>query len=266
MYRCEKKSVALVPTMGFLHEGHGALIRKAAELAEIVVVSIFVNPLQFGPNEDLARYPRDFDKDIKLAAECGAQLIFTPATVEFTPPDMTMQVTPGAMADVLCGRSRPGHFDGVCTIVTKLFNVVQPDSAVFGWKDAQQFLILSRMVKDLDFPIEMVGVETVREPDGLAMSSRNTYLSQRERDEAPVLQTALAEARRLAVYDGELAADYLKDLVERRIREGTRSEIDYVEMVSLDGLRPLSKVEPGNTLLAVAVQFPSARLIDNVRF
>ena len=258
--------MGLVPTMGYLHEGHGTLIRQAAQSADIVVVSVFVNPLQFGPNEDLARYPRDFDRDVHLAAECGAHLIFAPAADDFTPADMMMQVKPGAMANVLCGRSRPGHFDGVCTIVAKLFNVVQPHSAVFGWKDAQQFLILRKMVEDLDFPIEMVGVETVREPDGVAMSSRNSYLSQRERDEAPTLQAALAEVRRLVVHDGEFRADYLKDLVERRIREGTQSEIDYVEFVSLDGLKPLDRVELGNTLLAVAVQFPSARLIDNVRF
>ena len=264
--RGEGKSVGLVPTMGYLHEGHGTLIRRAAQSTDIVVVSIFVNPLQFGPGEDLARYPRDFERDVQMAAECGAHLIFAPTAEDFTPGDMEMQIKPGAMGKVLCGRSRPGHFDGVCTIVAKLFHVVQPDEAVFGWKDAQQFLILRRMVKDLDFPIEMVGVETVRESDGLAMSSRNSYLSARERDEAPTLQAALAEARRLAVYDGELRADYLKDLVERRLREGTRSEIDYVEMVSLDSLRPLTKVELDNTLLAVAVQFPSARLIDNVRF
>ncbi|PKO17649.1 pantoate--beta-alanine ligase [candidate division BRC1 bacterium HGW-BRC1-1] len=265
-HRAAGKSVGLVPTMGFLHEGHGTLIRHAAQSADVVVVSIFVNPLQFGPSEDLARYPRDLSGDVALSGECGAHLIFAPTAEDFTPADMMMQVKPGAMATALCGRSRPGHFDGVCTIVAKLFNVVQPDFAFFGWKDAQQFLILKRMVADLDFAINMVAVETVRESDGLAMSSRNSYLTQKERDEAPTIQGALAEALRLVAQDGELRCDYLIDAVKRRIREGTRSKIDYVEIVSLDGLRPLDRVEPGNTLLAVAVQFPSARLIDNVRF
>ena len=259
------RPVALVPTMGYLHEGHAALIRQAAELAPLVVVSVFVNPLQFGPNEDLDRYPRNLDGDLRLAEDSGAHVVFAPSAAEFTPAGLSVSVHPGRMGDVLCGRARPGHFVGVCTIVAKLFNVIQPDVAVFGWKDAQQFLILSAMVRGLDIPVRMVGVETVRDSDGLALSSRNSYLSVEERREAPAIHRALCAARDAISADPGIRAENVCRMVADRIRTETRGEIDYVEMVSCSSLAPIERPARGDTLLAVAVRFPSARLIDNIR-
>jgi pantoate--beta-alanine ligase len=187
---------ALVPTMGALHEGHLALVRAAREHAERVIVSIFVNPLQFGPAEDFNRYPRTLDQDTTLLAEAGADLVFAPAPDDMTPPGMLFSVDPGPMADVLCGHYRPGHFTGVCTIVTKLFQVARPGHAYFGWKDAQQFLILRRMVEELNIPVTLQAVETIREADGLAMSSRNNYLTPELRAAAPAIFAALSALRR----------------------------------------------------------------------
>lgn len=264
--RREGGSVALVPTMGFLHEGHATLIRRAAELAPVVVVSLFVNPLQFGPGEDLERYPRNLDGDLKIAEDAGAHLVFAPYTADFVPADISVAVNPGRLGDVLCGRSRPGHFVGVCTIVAKLFNVIQPEVAVFGWKDAQQFLILSRMVRDLDIPVRMVGVETVRDSDGLALSSRNSYLSAEERREAPTIHRALCAAREAVRLHPTISAADLCGMVAATVGAETHGQVDYVEMVSCDTLTPLDQPQTGNTLLAAAVRFSSARLIDNIRF
>lgn len=258
--------VALVPTMGYLHEGHATLIRRAAELAPRVVVSIFVNPLQFGPNEDLERYPRDFDRDLDVCARAGATDLYFPTPEELTPSDMEIFVDPGRLADRLCGRSRPGHFRGVCTIVTKLFNIVQPSVAVFGWKDAQQQIILRKTVKDLNIPLRIEGVETVREPDGLALSSRNIYLSPVQRAEAVNLSLGLNEARDLALNDGETDGDLLCEVVAGMISDNTAGEIDYIECVAMDDLRTLREVQLGNTMIAAAVRFGNTRLIDNVRF
>lgn len=259
-------AVAFVPTMGFLHEGHAALIRRAAQLAPRVVVSIFVNPLQFGPNEDLDRYPRDFERDKQICAAAGATDIYFPAADELTPPGIETFVDPGRLADCLCGRSRPGHFRGVCTIVAKLFNIVQPGVAVFGWKDAQQQIILRKMVRDLNIPLRIEGVETVREPDGVAMSSRNTYLTEIQRAQAVNLYLGLSEARDLAVADEETDADMLCEIIAGMISDNTTGEIDYIECVTADTLRPLHQIHRGNTMIAAAVRFANTRLIDNVRF
>jgi pantoate--beta-alanine ligase len=250
--------------MGYLHEGHAALIRRAAETCPVVVVSLFVNPLQFGPDEDFERYPRDFQRDIALAAQAGATDLYHPEPEAITPPDSVFRVNPGPMADHLCGRSRPGHFQGVATIVCKLFHIIQPDIAVFGWKDAQQFLILSRMVAELNMPVQMVGVETIREPDGLAMSSRNSYLSSQERQQAPVLYRALSAARDMAV-SGELNCCALIHTAEEMIRRESDARIDYIEAVLQDNLQPVERIVPGKTLFALAAYLGKTRLIDNIR-
>lgn len=258
--------VSFVPTMGFLHEGHAALIRKAAELAPVVVVSVFVNPLQFGPTEDFDRYPRDLEHDKKVIRAAGGNVLFAPSADVLTPGDLQVTVDPGSLASGLCGRSRPGHFRGVCTIVTKLFNIVQPNFAVFGWKDAQQLIIIQKMVTDLNFPIEIVGVETVREADGLAMSSRNVYLSPEERKRAPILYQALKRARAQAIAGECLSADELRDSVITTVVNEMGARVDYVEVVRVSDLSPLSEVELGNTMIAAAIFLGQTRLIDNVRF
>ena len=230
-----------------------------------VVVSVFVNPLQFGPAEDFDRYPRNPARDMEIAMAAGATDMFMPAAREFTPASIAVTVAPGAMARALCGKSRPGHFAGVATIVAKLFNAVQPTHAVFGWKDAQQFVILCKMVRDLDFPVEMVGVETIREPDGLAMSSRNVYLSTDEREQAPQIHAALAQACRRVEQDGEVRTGVLIREIRAHIESRTSAQVDYVRAVSLDDLCPLSRIAPNNTLIAAAARFGKARLIDNVK-
>jgi pantoate--beta-alanine ligase len=257
--------LAFVPTMGYLHDGHAALIRRAREVAPRVVVSVFVNPLQFGPAEDFERYPRDPARDLKIAAAAGATDMFMPAAREFTPASIAFSVDPGSMARALCGKSRPGHFAGVATIVAKLFNAVQPTHAVFGWKDAQQFIILRKMVSDLDFPVQMVGVETIREPDGLAMSSRNVYLSPEERAQSPEIHSALAHACRRFERDGEARTSALVRDIRARVESKTCAKVDYVRAVSINALLPLARIAPGNTLIAIAARFSKARLIDNVR-
>jgi pantoate--beta-alanine ligase len=267
-YRQTPVRPVLVPTMGALHAGHEALIRHAATLERPVVVSIFVNPLQFGPSEDFDRYPRTPEADLALAEAAGADVVWIPDSAEMTPPNLTVTVDPGPLGDALCGRFRPGHFRGVCTIVLKLFQVVQPSAAVFGWKDAQQFVILSRMVSDLNLPLEMIGVETQREPDGLARSSRNRYLSPEHRAEAALIgQTLLALQQEVAQAPHPPAVSELIQKVRTKLNQLSGAElVQYVECVSLDTLSPIVAVQPGNTLFAVAVKYPEARLIDNVRF
>lgn len=264
--RTAGKPIAFVPTMGYLHKGHAALIRRAAELADIVVVSVFVNPLQFGPNEDFERYPRNPGGDIAIAEPAGATHFFMPEAQELTPPDLTTRIDPGPLADALCGTSRPGHFAGVTTIVAKLLNVVQPSVAVFGWKDAQQLVILRKMAKDLSIPVQLEGVETVRERDGLALSSRNSYLTSEQRQQAPVLYRALSEAREKAQSAGEVSAAELVAEIRNKIESESAARIDYISIVRLDDLKPLEAVEPGNTMIALAAFLGSTRLIDNVRF
>ena len=258
------ETIGLVPTMGALHEGHASLIKAANMENDCVIVSVFVNPTQFAPNEDLDAYPRTLDADCILAQEMGADIIFAPTPKEMYPSedDTWVEVT-GDITKVLCGRSRPIHFRGVTTVVTKLFNLAQPDRAYFGQKDAQQVEVLKRMVKDLFFNIQLRIMPIVREKDGLAKSSRNTYLSNEERSAALVLNSSLKTAQKL--YEkGERNKDALISSVIAGIKEEPLSNIDYVEIYALPELKPVTSPLQGSNLLAVAVKFGTTRLIDNV--
>lgn len=258
------ETIGLVPTMGALHEGHASLIKAANMENDCVIVSVFVNPTQFAPNEDLDAYPRTLDADCILAQEMGADIVFAPTPKEMYPSedDTWVEVT-GDITKVLCGRSRPIHFRGVTTVVTKLFNLAQPDRAYFGQKDAQQVEVLKRMVKDLFFNIQLRIMPIVREKDGLAKSSRNTYLSNEERSAASVLNSSLKTAQKL--YEkGERNKDALISSVIAGIKEEPLSNIDYVEIYALPELKPVTNPLQGSNLLAVAVKFGTTRLIDNV--
>ena len=258
------ETIGLVPTMGALHEGHASLIKAANMENDCVIVSVFVNPTQFAPNEDLDAYPRTLDADCILAQEMGADIVFAPTPKEMYPSedDTWVEVT-GDITKVLCGRSRPIHFRGVTTVVTKLFNLAQPDRAYFGQKDAQQVEVLKRMVKDLFFNIQLRIMPIVREKDGLAKSSRNTYLSNEERSAALVLNSSLKTAQKL--YEkGERNKDALISSVIAGIKEEPLSNIDYVEIYALPELKPVTSPLQGSNLLAVAVKFGTTRLIDNV--
>ena len=255
-------SCALVPTMGALHEGHLALIRQAARSCERVVVSIFVNPLQFGPHEDLALYPRREAADEAAAAQAGAHLVFAPTVGDMYPPGHATTVHVAGLTEGLCGRHRPGHFDGVATVVTKLLLQVLPDTAWFGEKDYQQLQVIRRLVRDLDIPVRIEGMATVREPDGLAMSSRNAYLSEPQRRIAPLLAATLADmARRLAA-DGDAVTAVVAD-GQARLRAAGFTAIDYVEVCDTETLVPLERVAGPARILA-AVWLGSTRLIDNI--
>lgn len=251
--------------MGALHHGHLALIQRARKLAGkggAVTVSIFVNPTQFGPNEDFARYPRPFARDAALCRENGVDLLFAPEAAEMYAPDFSTYVEETALGDVLCGKSRPGHFRGVCTVVCKLFNIVLPDVAVLGEKDFQQLMIIRRMVRDLNLPVKIVPLATVREPDGLALSSRNQYLSAEERAQAPVIRRALREAAKLA-RDKNCEADFLKQNVAKTISSVPLAKIDYVEVLDAETLAPPTKLTR-KLLIACAVFLGKTRLIDNI--
>lgn len=256
-----KGRVGLVPTMGFLHEGHLQLVRAARRQSRFVVVSIFVNPIQFGPKEDFRRYPRDFARDRRLLASAGADVIFYPSVEEMYPAGFATFVDVERLGDGLCGKSRPGHFRGVATVVAKLFNIVLPEIAVFGAKDAQQAFVIRRMARDLCFHTRIVIMPTAREKDGLAMSSRNVYLTPEQRAEAPVLHRSLLLARRLIV-QGERRAARVKAAMRRMVRRESGGRIDYVEMVDTDELRPVKTIK-GEVLVALAVHFGKTRLIDN---
>jgi len=257
----------LVPTMGALHEGHAALIRAAREIAGHtgnVVVSIFVNPLQFGPNEDFSKYPRTLEEDFVICRENGADILFAPRAEELYLPDRSIQVVETSLSKTLCGASRPRHFDGVCTVVAKLFNLVQCDEAVFGKKDYQQLAIIRRMVRDLDYNIVIHGIDTVREADGLAMSSRNRYLTPSERAQAPVLRAALLKAREAYIQGGERDGEVLQQIILDRIAvEAPLGRVDYVQVVDASTLQaPTEATEL--RVIAIAVFLGSARLIDNI--
>ncbi|MDD4587954.1 MAG: pantoate--beta-alanine ligase [Heliobacteriaceae bacterium] len=256
------ETIGLVPTMGYLHEGHLTLIRRAKEKCNRVVVSIFVNPLQFGANEDFAEYPRDLSRDENLAAREGADVIFAPLVKGMYPQGFHSSVEVEKLTDRLCGQARPGHFRGVATVVAKLFNIVGPDQAFFGQKDAQQLAVIRRMVADLNMPLTIVGVPTVREPDGLAMSSRNVYLTPEQRQAAPVLVRSLREAREL-IGQGERDAAKIGGFIRQRITREPLAVIDYVEIVDNDFLQPVDKLA-GTCLIALAVRFGNTRLIDNM--
>lgn len=255
--------IGLVPTMGALHAGHLSLVRESVSRCDITVVSIFVNPVQFGPDEDFANYPRDLDRDCAMCGEAGVDMVFCPSSAEMYAPDRSVGVVEQTLSAGLCGASRPGHFSGVCTVVAKLFNIVQPDVAVFGRKDAQQLAVIRRMVRDLNFRLEVVGAPIVREADGLAMSSRNVYLSESERGQALGLSRALALASSL-VREGVRDAGHLRLAVgDFLCREYPGVAVEYIALTDAETLAPLETVGPG-ALLALAARVGRTRLIDNV--
>jgi len=254
-------TIGLVPTMGYLHEGHASLIRRAREDNDRVIVSDFVNPIQFGPKEDLAVYPRDFEADCKLCDSLGADLIFHPEPDEMYAPDACTHVKVDNLTDNLCGVTRPFHFQGVCTVVSKLFHISEADRAYFGQKDAQQLAVIRRMVRDLNFPIEIIGCPIIREEDGLAKSSRNTYLNAEERKAATILYKALKKGHEM-IDAGETDAAKVKDTIRSIIGTEPRATIDYVEIVDRDELQPIETIDRP-VLAAVAVYIGKDRLIDN---
>ncbi len=258
----EGKTVGFVPTMGYLHEGHLSLMRQARKENDFVIISIFVNPTQFEPNEDLATYPRDLQRDVELAKSVGVELIFAPEAEEIYPENYKTIVEVIDLSQSLCGVTRPGHFKGVCTVVTKLFNIVQPDRAYFGQKDAQQVIIIRQMVKDLHIPVEVIAGPIVREADGLAMSSRNKYLKSEERQAALVLFKALTIARE-AIQTGERRAELIEQIIIQMIAKEPSVIIDYVSVVSGVTLEKISHLE-GQVLIALAVFIGKTRLIDNI--
>ncbi|MEN6560700.1 MAG: pantoate--beta-alanine ligase [Acidobacteriota bacterium] len=262
-WRREGKRIGLVPTMGCLHEGHLSLVRASRERDDVTVVSIFVNPAQFGPKEDFQKYPRDLDKDAVCLRQAGVEALFHPDAAEMYPAGFRTYVQVEDLQDRLCGGSRPGHFRGVATVVLKLFNIVAPDRAYFGAKDAQQLVIVRRLARDLDLDVDVVACPLVREPDGLALSSRNAYLSPAERKAALVLSTALRWAEK-AVAAGESDGARLVAGVRSVIEGEPLARIDYVEAVDPETLEPVAELR-GEVLLALAVFVGATRLIDNVR-
>ncbi|MFT5871913.1 MAG: pantoate--beta-alanine ligase [Clostridium sp.] len=260
-WKKEGYTVALVPTMGFLHEGHASLIKRAAKENQKVVVSIFVNPIQFGPNEDLASYPRDLGRDTLLCENAGANLIFAPEASEMYYKEAYATVSVQELAAGLCGSKRPGHFDGVCTVVSKLFNIVPADKAYFGEKDAQQLAIIKRMVRDLNYDIEIIGCPIVREEDGLAKSSRNAYLSSKERQAALILNKSLTKCKEI-LSTGENSAKRLKEVIKNGLESEALAKIDYIEVVDAATLNAVELVNKP-ILVAIAVFIGKTRLIDN---
>ncbi len=256
------KKIGFVPTMGFLHEGHLTLIREARKENDIVVLSIFVNPLQFGPTEDYSTYPRDFEQDRALAENENVDFLFHPAVDEMYPKQNSIKVVVEERTDVLCGKSRPGHFDGVATVVAKLFHIVMPDKAYFGTKDAQQVAVIEGLIGDFNFPIELRAVDIVREEDGLAKSSRNVNLSPEERKDAVSLYNSLNLAKK-AIEQGERNPSNIIRLMRGNISRESSGEIDYVEILSYPELRPMEKLT-GRIIIAIAVKFTKVRLIDNL--
>lgn len=253
-------SVGLVPTMGYLHEGHQSLIRRSNE-NDRTVVSVFVNPIQFGPNEDFASYPRDLERDTKKCEEAGADLIFAPEASEMYAEDFSSFVDMTGPTDELCGLRRPGHFRGVCTVVSKLFNIVTPDRAYFGQKDAQQLAVIRRMVRDLSFGIEIIGCPIVREEDGLAKSSRNTYLSAEERKAAVIISKSLKAGQEI-IEKGETDTAKIIESITALIESEPLAKIDYIKAVDADSIEPVDTVS-GRVLFAAAVYIGKTRLIDN---
>lgn len=263
-WKAQGLSVGFVPTMGYLHEGHESLIKKAVKDNDRVVVSIFVNPMQFGPTEDLDKYPRDLERDSKLCENAGANLIFHPEKEEMYFEDFSSYVDINGLSDELCGKSRPIHFRGVCTVVTKLFNIVNPDRAYFGEKDAQQLAIIRRFVRDLNIDIEIIGCPIIREEDGLAKSSRNTYLSKEERQAALILSQSLNLAKD-AINSGERNSSVVIDIISNNIKKEPLAKIDYIEVVDSLSMKPVKTIEK-SVLVAIAVYIGKTRLIDNFTF
>jgi pantoate--beta-alanine ligase len=255
-------SIGFVPTMGYLHEGHATLLGAARTENEVVVLSIFVNPTQFGPNEDFDTYPRDFERDERVAKEANVDYLFYPSVEEMYKSSRSVAITVTDRVDVLCGQKRPGHFDGVATVLTKLFHIVTPDRAYFGKKDAQQVAVVDGLIEDFNFPVELRAVDTVREADGLAKSSRNVYLADKEREEAPVLFKSLQRALQL-LESGEKHVEIIKQTIRKEIEQYTSGKVDYIEVYTYPELKPI-KQAAGKIIVALAVQFSKARLIDNV--
>ncbi|WP_375089416.1 pantoate--beta-alanine ligase [Peribacillus sp. RS7] len=256
------QSIGYVATMGFLHEGHATLMEKARKENDIVVLSIFVNPLQFGPNEDFETYPRDLERDENVAANAGVDYLFYPTVHEMYGEEPSVKVVVQSRTDCLCGRQRPGHFDGVATVLTKFFNIILPDRAYFGKKDAQQVAVIDGLIKDFNFPIQLVAVDTVREEDGLAKSSRNVNLLDQERMEAKELYQSLLKAKD-AIISGERNTATVTALVSEHIGAHTNGVIDYIEIYQYPELKPIEMLS-GNVIIAIAVKFKHARLIDNI--
>ncbi len=257
----EGKTIGFVPTMGYLHEGHLSLLKAARKENDVTVLSIFVNPLQFGPKEDLATYPRDFERDSQLAEQEGNDFIFYPSAEEMYPDSPSVTAKVHDRTDVLCGRSRPGHFDGVATVLTKLFNIVQPNKVYFGMKDAQQVAVVEGLVRDFNIPAEIVPVETVREQDGLAKSSRNVNLLPAEREQAAALHQSLKIAES-AIAEGEKDSQKVIAKIREHIENNTSGAIDYIEILSYPDLKGVNVLQ-GKVIIAIAVKFTKARLIDN---
>lgn len=261
-WRKNNETVGLVPTMGFLHQGHQSLIKKSVENNDRTVVSVFVNPIQFGPNEDLEAYPRDLERDSALCEETGADLIFNPEPSEMYKDGFVSFVDMNGLTNHLCGLSRPVHFRGVCTVVTKLFNIVCPDRAYFGQKDAQQLAVIKRMVKDLNMPLEIVGCPIVREADGLAMSSRNTYMNAEERKAALILSKSIKLGQQLVI-DGERDASVVRNKMIELLSSEPMAEVEYVNVVNNLTMEDIDVIE-GDILVAIAVKIDNkVRLIDN---
>lgn len=258
----DKLSIGYVPTMGYLHEGHVCLVKKAREENDIVIMSIFVNPLQFGPNEDLDAYPRDFERDSEIAKNEKVDYIFYPSVEEMYPSKPSVTLVVQKRVDVLCGSARPGHFDGVATVLAKLFHIIQPTRAYFGMKDAQQVAVVDGLITDLHFPIELIPVETVREEDGLAKSSRNVRLTSKEREEASVLYKSIKEAKK-QIIAGERDIDVIISNMKNTICNNSSGAVDYIEIYSYPELEKLEVLE-GKVIIALAVKFSNARLIDNL--
>ncbi|KIL34912.1 pantoate--beta-alanine ligase [Cohnella kolymensis] len=263
----EGQAVGFVPTMGYLHEGHASLLRRSSAENGLTVLSVFVNPLQFGPNEDLDKYPRDEARDLAVASASGADIVFMPEVREMYPERMLTAVSVSGVTERLCGASRPGHFDGVATVVTKLLNIVQPDRAYFGQKDAQQVAVIERMVKDLNIPVDVIACPTQREKDGLALSSRNFYLNADERRQALILSRSLAQVP-LLIREGA-CAERLIHWLSSEIAAQPLADIDYIDVFSYPDLQPLAADEPlrstsAPVLVALAVRFGKTRLIDNM--
>lgn len=259
----KKGRIALIPTMGYLHDGHLSLVRLAKKKADFVVVTIFVNPKQFGKNEDLSRYPRDEKNDLKKLREVGVDLVFMPKLKAMYPEDFQTHVDVETVTQSLCGASRPGHFRGVATVVLKLFNLIQPDVAVFGKKDFQQLVTIQKMVRDLNLPIHVIGAPIVREKDGLAMSSRNVYLNPEARRDATALRQGLVKIKE-AAQKKNLTASQVRSLFFKILPQKKSIQVDYVSCVDRQTLQPIAKIKKNHTLIAVAVFFGKTRLIDNI--
>ncbi|MBN1787922.1 MAG: pantoate--beta-alanine ligase [Sedimentisphaerales bacterium] len=256
------RTIGFVPTMGALHEGHFSLIKAAKEQTEFVVVSIFVNPTQFGPNEDIDKYPRPFEADVKACEKLGVDIVFAPTAEQMYPQENITWINVEKVTEPLCGKNRPGHFRGVATVCAKLFNIIQPDKAFFGQKDAQQAVVIKQMVADLNLPLEIIVCPTVREKDGLAISSRNRYLDAEQRKQAALLYAALQEAE-LFINAGQRKSSELISQMEKILRIGKRIKIEYISIVDAKTLDELDEAK-GSSLIALAAKIGTARLIDNI--